>query len=79
MSLFHFRGWHCRFTAEGREQLPKRVSFSNSNQVCEAARRGNGLVDNSVREALDLAIEIGRGGIWLMLTNEQFQALGGVP
>jgi len=78
MSIRHCSGWLCRFTAEGRKPLPKRLIFSTTAQIYETARRARGLISSWAREDLNLAIELGRGGIWLMLTDEQFLALGGV-
>ena len=78
MSIHLCSGWHCRFTAEGRRPLPKRVIFSNTDPIIETAKRARGLISDWAREDLELAIDLGRGGIWLMLTDEQFQALGGV-
>ncbi len=79
MSFFRGRGWHCRFTAEGRRALPKRLTFRDSAKIYEVARRGNGLLDDESQKALDQAVELGRGGMWLRLTNDQLEALGGQP
>jgi len=54
------------------------VIFRNTADIYETARRARGLISSWAREDLNLAIELGGGGIWLMLTDEQFQALGGV-
>jgi len=40
--------------------------------------RGGGLIDKWDREGFDLAFEMGKGGVWLRLTDDQYQALGGV-
>lgn len=77
MVFYRFGRWHCRFTTERWQPLPKRVTFRNSASIWETARRGNGLIDDATREALELDIESGRGGILLRLTDEQFRALGG--
>ena len=78
MWFFHCAGWHCHFIAAGRKPLPKRVIFKDEGKIYETARR-SGVTDNSALEDLDLAIALGRGGIWLRLSDEQFRALGGVP
>ena len=70
-------GWHCRFW-EGRRRLPKRLTFRDPARIRETALRGNARSDKAARDALDLAIEIGRGGVRLRLTDEQYRALGGV-
>ena len=71
-------GWHCIFTNEAREKLPREFTFKSSNMVVELARRGNGLVDAWDREGFELDLEIGKGGIWLRLTDDQYRAIGGV-
>jgi hypothetical protein len=78
MAIRQCHGWRCCFSTKGRKPLPKRVTFSNADAVREMARRGRGLISNWARVDLDLAIELGRGGIWLILTHEQFQAVGGI-
>jgi hypothetical protein len=78
MTFHHFHGWHCRFFSKSWKIFPKRIIFRDSASIWETARRGNGLIDAAARECLQMAIELGRGGIMLRLTNEQFQAIGGV-
>lgn len=76
MEFFRSFGWHCRFW-EGRRRLPKRLTFRDSAKIYETAERGNARNDKAAREALDTAILIGRGGVGLRLTGEQYRALGG--
>lgn len=71
-------GWHCGFRTEARKKLPREFTFSKSATVRELARRGNGLIDKWDREGFELDLEIGRGGIWLRLSDDQYLALGGV-
>ncbi len=71
-------GWHCSFTNEAREKLPRECTFKSSSTVVELARRGNGLVDAWDREGFELDLEIGKGGIWLRLTDDQYRAVGGI-
>ncbi len=78
MSFFRSFGWHCSFHEMGRRKVLRRLTFRDSAKVYETTLRGNARSDKAAREALDLAIEIGRGGIWLRLTNEQYRALGGL-
>jgi hypothetical protein len=42
------------------------------------ASRGNGLIDKWDSKGFELGLDIGKGGIWLRLTDEQYLALGGV-
>jgi hypothetical protein len=53
-------------------------TFKHADKVREMARRGNGLLDKWDRDGFDLDLQIGRGGIWLRLTDEQYRAIGGV-
>ena len=78
MIFFRFARWHCRFTTERWQPLSKRLIFRDAAKIRETARRGNGLIDDAAREALELAIEIGRGGITLRLTDEQYRALADI-
>ena len=78
MEFFRCFEWHCSFHEAGRRRLPTRLTFRDSAKIYEMALRGNARSDKAAREALDLAIEIGRGGVWLRLTDEQYRALGGV-
>jgi hypothetical protein len=81
MVFMYFRqrcGWHCGFRTEDRKKLPREFTFSNSATLRELARHGNALIDKWDREGFELDLEIGSGGIWLRLSDEQYQALGGV-
>lgn len=75
---FRFGGWHCRFATERWQPLLKRLIYRDAAKIRETARRGNALIDDAARESLELAMEIGKGGIMLRLTDEQYRALGGV-
>jgi hypothetical protein len=69
-------GWHCQFLeADLKTTLPKKLNLSNSQKVIEAAERGGYNMNLEGRQALDHGIENGRGGIWLLLTEEQYQKL----
>jgi hypothetical protein len=39
------------------------------------AERGNALKDLAARQALDYAINMGRGSVWLWLSDEQYAKL----
>jgi hypothetical protein len=73
MSFIHHDGWHCRFFEwDMMTSLPRQLTYREAGKICETARRGHGLADESSRGALDKAIKSGRGGIWLHLTDPQF-------
>ncbi len=79
MTFFRSSGvWHCHFYAERWQPLPKRLTFRNDASVIETAARGNGLIEDVVRTALERSLKIGRGGIVLRLSDKQYQAIGGV-
>lgn len=68
--------WHCVFLEEDlKTQLPKLLSFRDPRKIYEAAERGHALLDSEARLALEHGIEIGRGGIWLHLDNQQYASL----
>jgi len=79
MSFYRSYGWNCSFYSERWQRLPKRLVFRQAASIWETAKRGNGLIDDAARKRLELLIEVGRGGIMLRLTDEQFRAIGGVP
>ena len=70
-------GWHCRFHQDNLAKTPisRPFVFSSAEKIREAARRGNGLLDMESRDALDEAVTIGRGGVWLHLNDDQYAAL----
>ena len=75
--LFMLReGWHCQFLeADLKTPLPKKLNLGSSQKVIETAERGGYNMNLEGRQALDHGIENGRGGIWLLLTEEQYQKL----
>jgi len=68
--------YSCRFHNDNLAKTPMSRRFIfRSRRIFEAARRGHGLTALHSRQALAEAVAIGRGGIWLQLTEEQLQAL----
>lgn len=70
-------GWHCSFRTEARKKLPREFTFRSSTTLRELARRGNGLLHPWDCEGFEIDLGLGRGGIWLRLSDEQYLALGG--
>jgi hypothetical protein len=69
-------GWHCQFLElDLKTPLPRKLHFASPDKVVELAERGGGLSNLESRQALDQAIEIGRGGVFLSLTAEQYSKL----
>jgi hypothetical protein len=78
MSFVLRERWHCTFLAEDlRTTIAPARTFSNSDSMLEMIRRGNGFRDLACRQAVDLAIQAGRGNVDLLLTPEQFAKLTG--
>ena len=69
MYFRHRYGWHCAFRTETREKLPREFTFKSPTTLRELAERGNGLIDKWDRGGFELALEVGRGGIWLRLSD----------
>ena len=69
-------GWHCQFLEEDlKTPLLKKLHFASSDKVVELVERGGGLTDQESRRMLNQAIATGRGGMFLVLTAEQYAKL----
>jgi hypothetical protein len=69
-------GWRCSFLEEDlKTTLPRKLTFREPTKIIESAERCGGFKNLEERQALDHGIEIGRGGVWLNLTAEQYAKL----
>ena len=69
-------GWQCQFLEQDlKTPLPRKLRFASPDKVVELVERGGGLSNLESRQALDQAIGIGRGGVFLNLTEEQYARL----
>ena len=69
-------GWHCQFLEEDlRTPLPRKLHFKTAEKVMELVERAGGFTDQDARSMVNQGIEIGRGGIFLRLTEEQYATL----
>lgn len=76
VAFFLREGWYCQFLeADLKTSLPRKLRLQDSTKLFELAEKGNALKTLEDRQALEHGIENGRGGIWLELTNQQYQAL----
>ena len=76
MYLFKRVGWEVQFTeADLKTPLPRKLTFADLEKIRELARRGGAWRDSESRQMLEYAIEVGRGGIYLRLTPEQYARL----
>ena len=55
--------------------LPKKLTFNDPSKIREMAKRGVALNNLEAVAMLEHSLEIGRGGVWLELTEEQYQRL----
>jgi len=76
MSFMDRMGWQVQFLeADLKTPLPRKLHFTSSDKIIGLVERGGGLSNLESRQALDHAIEIGRGGVFLSLTEEQYAKL----
>src|SRR5450631_1827629 len=69
--------WLCRFHKDDLAKTPisKLFFFRDVAKIVEIVRRGRGITGMESRQALDKAVALGRGGIFLKLDANQLQAL----
>jgi hypothetical protein len=70
------QGWSRQFLEEDvMTSLPRRLTSNDSEKLIEMAERGGGLPNLEAIQMLRRGVEIGRGGVWLSLTEEQYLKL----
>jgi hypothetical protein len=70
------KGWYCQFLEEDlKTPLPRKVTLDSPQKLMEMAERGGGLPNLEASQMLRLGIEVGRGGVWLSLSEDQYQKL----
>jgi hypothetical protein len=76
MSFMDRHGWQCQFLeADLKTPLPKRLHFASPDKIIELVERGGGFKDQESRLMLDQGIAMGRGGVYLSLTDDQYAKL----
>jgi hypothetical protein len=69
-------GWYVQFLeADLKTPLARRLTFRDPAKIREMFERFSAERQLEDRSALDYAINMGRGSIWLNLTEEQYQKL----
>jgi hypothetical protein len=69
-------GWICQFLEEDlKTPLPRKLHFSNPENIRKIVDKVGNFANLQDRQALDYGLEIGRGGAWLRLTDEQYVRL----
>jgi hypothetical protein len=79
MSFMNAQGrWYCQFLEEDlKTPLPRKFTFQTPEKVEELIRRAGGMSDLAAKQAVEHGIEMGRGGVYLRLTGEQYAKLTG--
>ena len=76
MSFFMRDNWLCQFLeSDLRTPLPRMFRFASLDKVRELAQRGGGFVDSEARNMFEQGAAQGNGGVYLNLTDEQYQTL----
>lgn len=76
MSFMARNGWFCQFLEEDlKTALPKKLAFADQDKIFEMAQRGGATMDVEAQQATKHGLEVGRGGVWLNLTDEQYDRL----
>ena len=76
MSFMSRGGWFCSFLEPDlKTALPCKLNFSDKQKIFEIAKRGGALRNLEARQAIEHGIAIGRGGVWLELTQTQYEKL----
>lgn len=69
-------GWQCQFLeADLQTPLLKRLHFASSDKMVELIKSARGFTDQETWLMVNQGIEMGRGGIFLKLTEEQYAKL----
>jgi len=66
----------CQFLEEDlKTSLPRRLHFKDAEKIRTIVEKVGNFANLQDRQALDYGLAIGRGGVWLQLTEEQYQRL----
>ena len=76
MSFSLSQGWYCQFLeADMRTILPKKLTFASADKVRELAELGGAIANLEKRRTFEHEIIHGRGGVYLNLTQTQYERL----
>jgi hypothetical protein len=76
MYYMETRGWFCQFLeADLKTPVPRKFTFATSDKILQLVERAGGLKDLAARQAIEHGIEMGRGGVYLTLSPEQYAKL----
>ena len=76
MYYMYRTNWMCQFLEEDlKTPLPRRFYFQSPQKIRAIVEKVGNFADLQDRQALDYGLEMGRGGVWLQLTEEQYRRL----
>lgn len=76
MYYMYRTSWMCQFLEEDlKTPLPRRLYFRGPEKIRSIVEKVGNFANLQDRQALDYGLEIGRGGVWLQLTEEQYRRL----
>jgi len=76
MTFQHRDTWTVTFLeADCKTPVGRRLSFANPDKIIDLAKRGGVTMNLEARQGIEHGISIGRGGVWLFLTPEQYAKL----
>jgi hypothetical protein len=71
-------GWHVVFfDSASKRRLSRELILEQDDKLYELAKRGQALRELADKQALDGAIQGGKGGLFLKLTDDQYRKLEG--
>jgi hypothetical protein len=74
MGFFLRQGWFVSFLEPDlKTPLARTFNFADPEKIRDLARRGAALDTLEAKQMLEQAIETGRGGLFLSLTEDQYQ------
>jgi len=76
MFFMHSNGWSCQFLEmDLKTSLPRKFTFATVDKVREMVSRVGVLKDLADKQGFEHGIQIGRGGVCLDLTAEQYSSV----
>ena len=76
MSFSLSRGWYCQFLeVDLKTSLPKKLRFTSADKVRELAELGGAIANLDNRRSFENEIIQGGGGVYLNLTQAQYERL----
>ena len=68
--------WMCQFLEEDvKTPLPRRLHFKSPEKIRSIVDKVGNFANLQDRQALDYGLGIGRGGVWLQVSEEQYMRL----